>query len=258
VNLGAPSTEELVCLYLTAKSIVIERGFADEIAWQSSAALAEPTPAAFVREAAWVVLSAGMRESVVRNLFRQLSGAMYSFEPAALCRNRERARTAALTTFAHERKISAILDIAAMVSRIGPGGLHAALMDDPEPFLRSLPYIGPVTWRHLAKNLGLPIAKPDRHLTRLASATARGSVDELCDEIASWLGEPVAVVDLVLWRWSVLHAQECRRAACNPALHTAALCGQPPDTGRPTRPASSPSPVRNAPSAPGRGPRAGG
>jgi hypothetical protein len=254
VNPWAPSTEELVRLYLTAKSIVIERGFAHEITWQSSAALAEPTPTAFVREAAWVVLSAGMSESVVRGLFTQLSGAMYGFEPAALCRNRERAHAAALATFAHDRKISAILDIAATVSRIGPGDLHAALMDDPEPFLRSLPYIGPVTWRHLAKNLGLPVAKPDRHLARLASATARESVDQLCDEIASWLGEPVAVVDLVLWRWSVLHAQECRRAACNPALHRAAFYGQPPDPGRPTCSASSPSAVRRAPSALGAGP----
>jgi hypothetical protein len=222
MNGRAPSTEELVRLYLAAKSVVIERGFAQEIVWQSSAALAEATPTAFVREAVWVVLSAGMSESVVRSRFSRLSGAMYGFDPAAISQNRERARVTAIAAFAHKRKIDAVLDIAATVYRIGPDGLRTALMNDPEPFLRSLPYIGPVTWRHLAKNLGLPAAKADRHLTRLALATARSSVDGLCDEIAKWLGEPVAVVDLVLWRWSVLHARECRRP-WNPMFH-----GSPP------------------------------
>jgi hypothetical protein len=218
MNQRQPSTEELVHLYLTAKTFVIERGFAHEIAWQSSAALAEPNPSVFMREAAWVVLSAGMSESVIRGLFSRLSTAMYGFDPVTLSRNRERARVAALPTFGHERKISAILDIAAMLCRIGPDGLRAALTDDPEAFLRSLPYIGPITWRHLAKNLGLPVAKPDRHLVRLASAVGRESVDGFCDEIARWLGEPVAVVDLVLWRWSVLLARDGRRT-CLPVLH---------------------------------------
>jgi hypothetical protein len=218
MNPCQPSTEELVHLYLRAKNFVIDRGFAHEIAWQSSTALAEPSPSSFVREAAWVVLSAGMSESVVRRLFSRLSVAMYGFDPVALSRHRERARVAALTTFGHERKISAILDIAAVVSHMGPDGLRTALTEEPEPFLRSLPYIGPVTWRHLTKNLGLPMAKPDRHLVRLALAVGRESVDGLCDEIARWLGEPVAVVDLVLWRWSVLNARECRRTGL-PVLH---------------------------------------
>lgn len=218
MNPSQPTTEELIYLYLTAKKFIIDRGFAHEITWQSSTALTEPSPPAFMREAAWVVLSAGMSESVVRGLFSRLSAAMCDFDPVMLSRNREGARAAALAIFGHERKIGAILDIAAAVCRIGPDAIRAELTDDPEGFLRSLPYIGPITWRHLAKNLGLPVAKPDRHLARLAHAVGRESVDGLCDEIARWLGEPVAVVDLVLWRWSALHARECRRT-CNPVLH---------------------------------------
>ena len=71
---------------------------------------------------------------------------------------------------------------------------------DSEGFLRALPYIGPVTWRHLAKNLGARVAKADRHLVRPAAATDRPNVDTLCDEIPGWLGKPVAVVDVVLRR----------------------------------------------------------
>jgi hypothetical protein len=67
-----------------------------------------------------------------------------------------------------------------------------------------------VTWRHLAKILGAPVAKADRHLVRLDAAAGRPSADVMCDVIGRWIGEPVAVVDIVLWRWSVLHAQDCR------------------------------------------------
>jgi hypothetical protein len=66
-----------------------------------------------------------------------------------------------------------------------------------------MPYIGPVTWRHLAKNVGVAVAKPDRHLVRLSIALGRSSVDELCHEIAELVADPVSVVDVVLWRWSV-------------------------------------------------------
>ena len=71
MNPRQPSTEELVQLYLTAKTFVIERGFAHEIAWQSSPALAETSPSAFVREAAWVVLSAGILLTLILVLLRQ-------------------------------------------------------------------------------------------------------------------------------------------------------------------------------------------
>lgn len=198
------STEELIRLYLNAKRAVIDRGFADEIIWQSSTRHLEVVPTVFLREAAWVVLSAGMSESVVRAVFERLSSAMYGFDPIKLSASQQHARAAALAVFHHHRKIDAVLAIADTISNIDVESLRAALRHEPEEFLRSLPYIGPVTWRHLAKNLGIAVAKPDRHLKRFASVTARSSADSLCEEISQWLGEPIEVVDLVLWRWSVL------------------------------------------------------
>jgi hypothetical protein len=215
---NAPSTDELVQSYLTAKRVVVDGGFAHEIARQAAAGLVTLTPAAFVREAAWVVLSSGMRESVVRALFGRLASALREFDPAVLSAERPAARAAALTVFRHEGKVNAILNIAVTADHLGEDGLREALRADPRQFLGSLPYVGPVTWRHLAKNLGVPVAKPDRHLVRVARATARPSVDVLCDEISAWLGEPVPVVDVVLWRWSVLHSRVCRER-CDSVLH---------------------------------------
>jgi hypothetical protein len=219
VHAERPSTELLVRQYLAAKRAVIEAGYAEEIAWQATAQQ-RPTfaPPVFASEAAWVVLSAGMRESVVRCLFEDLSDAMYQFDPVALPSNRRRARSRALHVFDHPGKIDAILDIAATAGDLGEAGLRQAVERDAEMFLRSLPYVGPVTWRHLAKNLGMPIAKPDRHLVRVVEATGRASVDSLCDEISAWLGEAVSVVDIVLWRWSVLHSSHCT-GDCNAPLH---------------------------------------
>jgi hypothetical protein len=214
----AMPTDALVVRYLHAKRVVLEAGHAPEIAWQARAGGARLTAAAFVREAAWVVLSAGMSEAVVRAKFPALERALRSFRPERIAADPSAARAAALAVFGHERKVDAILSIAAAVRELGDAELRARLEADPEGFLRALPYIGPVTWRHLAKNLGAPVAKADRHLVRLAAAAGRPDVDTLCDEISGWLGEPVAVVDVVLWRWAVLHAAACP-APCDGLPH---------------------------------------
>ncbi|WP_299956902.1 hypothetical protein [uncultured Modestobacter sp.] len=211
-------TDVLVVRYLQAKRAVLEAGHAAEIAWQARAGGARLTAAAFVREAAWVVLSAGMSEAVVRAKFPALERALHHFHPGRIAADPFAARTAALAVFGHARKVDAILSIATTALELGDAELRARIKGDPEEFLRALPYIGPVTWRHLAKNLGAPVAKADRHLVRLAAATGRPDVDTLCDEISGWLGEPVAVVDVVLWRWAVLHAAACP-ATCDGVPH---------------------------------------
>jgi hypothetical protein len=211
-----PSTDQLVHVYLAAKRVVVNSGYAHEIACQS---VVEPlTPQRFVREAAWVILCTGMSEAVVRRLFPQFINQLGGLNPTWLTLNAVTARRRALRIFGHEGKIASILSIADIACRLGQDGLDQG-MQDPEPFLRSLPYIGPVTWRHLAKNLGVPVAKADRHLIRFAKSARRASVDDLCAEISAWLGEPIPVVDIVLWRWSTLHSRSCGKG-CSCLLHS--------------------------------------
>lgn len=202
------STDQLVRIYLNAKRRVVDDGYAQELVWQHTAAREPVTPRRFVEEAAWVVLCTGMSEAVVRRRFPTLTQVFGDFEPRWMSEHRTLIRGNALAVFGHKRKIDAILDIAATVGGLGIDDLRE-VMREPEPFLVALPYVGPVTWRHLAKNLGAPVAKADRHLVRLAHAVGRASVDDLCDEIADWIGDPVSVVDIVLWRWSVMHANAC-------------------------------------------------
>lgn len=203
------STDELVRAYLAAKRTVVNSGYAHEVAWQS-AATGPLTPQRFVHEAAWVILCTGMSEAVVSRLFPQFVDRLGDLNPEWLAAHATTARTRALRIFGHEQKIDSIMRIADRARALGADGLRHS-MRDPEPFLRGLPYIGPVTWRHLAKNLGAPVAKADRHLARFAKTAGRPSVDDLCAEISAWLGDAVPVVDVVLWRWSVLHARSCGR-----------------------------------------------
>lgn len=213
-----PNTEELVRRYLVAKRLVMTAGFDTEIAWQSSVSISEVTARSFLRESAWVILSAGMRETVVRRRFPILALALHDFCPRAIA-NDPRVRSAALGAFNHERKVDAILNIAEGVGRLGTIRLRKRLTHDPGSFIGSLPFMGPATSRHLAKNLGLNVAKPDRHLLRLTAATGRQHPDDLCGQIARWIGDPIAVVDLVLWRWATLHQRSCSVMLCDGLPH---------------------------------------
>jgi len=117
-----------------------------------------------------------------------------------------RVDTAALAVFASPRKIDAILEIVAHVHARGFRQVKTDISVKGVDYLRQLPFMGPATSFHLAKNLGLDVVKPDRHLVRIAEATGHSTPDELCQEIAREVGDRVAVVDLVLWRYANLRS----------------------------------------------------
>lgn len=213
-----PATHDLISSYVIAKREVVRAGYIDEIAWQHRTRVADVDHISFTREAAWVVLSAGMREQVVRSIFGRLGDALHHWDPHEIARD-EGAPARALTVFRHQGKINAIRSIANTAAALTADELRALLQEDPRRFLLRLPYVGPVTWAHLAKNLGMEVVKADRHLVRLARACRRLSAADLCFEIGSWLDEPVSVVDLVLWRYSVLHAQHCSISRCDRPPH---------------------------------------
>lgn len=206
VRTFGPLRTDLASDYIRRKRAVVDAGFEWEICWQSARARRPPsqiTSASLLQEHAWVVLSTGMAESVVRAVFPRFAHALHDFHPDAIVVDRQASSFRARAVFNHERKVDAIVEAAAMLNRTDLVDLVELLHRDTETFLRGLPYIGPVTWRHLAKNLGQNIVKPDRHLTRLARAAGL-PVDEMCDQISAQVGDCVAVVDIVLWRSCVL------------------------------------------------------
>jgi len=99
------------------------------------------------------------------------------------------------------RKIDAIVNAAFHVAQSGFENISKEVQQDPIGTLRAIPYIGPVTAYHLAKNLGMCTAKPDRHLNRYAVAMGFLDAHDLCRIIAENTNEPINVVDLILWRY---------------------------------------------------------
>jgi hypothetical protein len=196
-------TNAMAVAYRKAKETVIRAGFRDEIFWQESVNIDYVTESDFLREHAWVTMSAGMQERVIRKCFRGVASSFYNFQSAkVIVENKCACRRTALRYFNNQRKIDAIIIMAQKIYTEGFEKFKGCLYLSPLETLRSLPYIGPVTCFHLAKNIGIQVAKPDRHLTRLAHYAGYDDVQLFCRDISIQAGDSVPVVDIVLWRFA--------------------------------------------------------
>jgi len=188
--------------YRKAKREVLSLGYANEITWQQSQSPMLVGEQEFLREAAWVVYCSGFRESVVRRYFDFISLCFCDWQSAyEIAEKRHQCVTAAMQVMRNWRKHEAVAEIAARVAVSGFESFKERLIAEPIETLCALPFIGSVTSLHLAKNLGFDVAKPDRHMLRLQAYLGFSDVGAMCDAIAKASGDPVRVVDVVLWRY---------------------------------------------------------
>lgn len=191
--------------FLLARTFVSEKGYLNEILWQNSISLEFLTENTFLQEYAWVVLNSGMREAVVRKKFHLVSKSFYLWESASkIADDAEVCVRAALEFFRHEPKIRAVAATAELLATEGFGKFKNRLETSGLATLRELSYIGPITQYHLAKNIGINVAKPDRHLVRIANLFGYKTVQEFCGDVAEQSCSKVAVVDVVFWRFATL------------------------------------------------------
>lgn len=154
-----------------------------------------------------MILSAGMAEFVIRSKFPDITTSFLEWKSArSISDNAEECVANALCHFRHEGKIRAIARAAKTLSA-APSfeDLKGRILRDPIRELQTFAYIGPITAFHVAKNIGIAVAKPDRHLDRLARSSGFESVGEFCGTIACFLGEDIRLVDSVLWRFATIH-----------------------------------------------------
>lgn len=197
-----PDVPGALRIYARATDYIVAAGLDHEVAWQRDSNLASVSESMLLREAAWVVLCCGFRESVVRRVFDHISLCFCDWDSAAaIVESYPACYLAAQASFRAKSKLSAIVEIARRVDAIGFDVLKPALIADPIITLRQFPYIGPITVWHLAKNLGFDAPKPDRHLVRLAERLGFTGPKEFCTAIAGTNGEAVKVIDLVIWRY---------------------------------------------------------
>jgi hypothetical protein len=201
----AIAPQRLAETYLDAKEYVIAEGYAYELD-QQAALLGRPLRESdFLREAAWVILSSGFRESSVRRLFPSITTSFHGWSSANFIAPRiSECRRNALRVFAHAKKINAICTIIITVNNVGFRMVRESIRDEGLQYLMRFPFVGPVTGLHLLKNIGFDVAKPDRHLSNIARCTGYSSVSELCLTIHAATGDDVSEIDTVLWRYATI------------------------------------------------------
>jgi len=141
------------------------------------------TAAQFAAEAIYVICNSGMSNRVAVPIFERCMAALRRGESAK-------------AVFGHKDKAAAIDTIWRRRGRLFRQFRQTA---DLVEFCSTLPWVGPVTKFHLAKNLGADVAKPDVHLNRLAEPEGI-TAQELCERLAQETGYRAATVDLILWR----------------------------------------------------------
>jgi hypothetical protein len=168
--------------FLRLEAVLREAGYGPTIDWSEK--VTAPVDAdAFACEAIYVVCNSGMKNTVAATI-------------AARCIAALQQGHSATTVFGHPGKAPAIDSIWTKRQKLFArfSSVDAKLED-----LLELPWIGPVTMYHLAKNLGADEAKPDIHLERLARRD-RTTTQRLCKRLARATGYRKATVDSILWR----------------------------------------------------------
>lgn len=141
------------------------------------------TSHAFAAEAIWVILCSGMKAQIARKIQEKVTDAILDNRPVS-------------SVFGHKGKAAAIDNIWKNRDRLFDEYEQA---EDKLTYLQGLPWIGPITKYHLAKNLGMDVAKPDRHLVRIAESYGIDTF-QLCRKLSEETGFKIATVDYVIWR----------------------------------------------------------
>lgn len=170
-----------------------EAGHQADSAW--SEALVPPRTAdAFAEAAVYVIVNSGMKYTVAQRIYQRC---------LAKLRNGKKVRRA----FGHPGKAKAIDRIWSRREALFREYQQA---EDKLEFCSWLPWVGPVTKYHLAKDLGVDVAKPDVHLARLARRD-RTTVERMCRRLAGLTGYRVATIDTILWRACAIGVLDSKR-----------------------------------------------
>lgn len=168
--------------YLDLKQGVINKGYEQDIAWAEDIKKCNDS-AEFCQQYIFVLCNSGMKAQIAAVIYQRILQAIIDNVDIS-------------DVFGHKGKVGAMKAIIKAHKTTFQEYLKS---ENKLEFCESLPWIGPITKYHLAKNLGENFIKPDRHLVRIAKEY---NIDpfELCDKLAEITGDNLHTVDTVLWR----------------------------------------------------------
>ena len=142
--------KSLIEFYKKAKQICIDSGYGHEIQYVEERHFKDIDVDTFFGEYAFVVLSSGISNKAAESMYEKFM------------------KTQKMSSVKHPGKRKALEK--AGREHFQWFDLLTKCKDDGSriQFIQTLPYMGPATSYHLARNLGIDCAKPDRHLKRIA------------------------------------------------------------------------------------------
>ncbi len=197
------SDQQLRFAYLNCRNWIASSGYKDDIVCQGSRSFDLVTQQDLAREFVFVLLNSGMSSKVIDKVwpeFRRILGDFKNLDN--IVRGRRHLEPKLLILFGNKKKVDGIFKGLDIIKQLPFEYFRYKIVSNGIHELERLPFIGPVTVYHLAKNLGIQVAKPDRHLVRIAEASGFDDVQDFCNHVSSLTGDKVAVVDIVLWHWA--------------------------------------------------------
>lgn len=173
---------DILGFYNKATEYIINHGFAHEISMVRTREFKNLTARYFLEEYVYVVCNAGMRNQVAEKIYMK----WIKFGSDTLNHKGKRAAI----ELAEGNYTDWFIKLKSCKD-----------LNEQLDYLQTLPWIGPITKYHLARNLGVDVAKPDRHLVKLAKRFEFDTVQEMCESISKQTNERVGVIDVILWRY---------------------------------------------------------
>lgn len=173
---------EIIEFYNQAKRDIVQKGYEKEIGWVEQRKFSDQNVTTFFGEYMYVVINSGMKNQIAESIYR-------------------RAIKAGMSAVGHPQKRKALELGMKMKEQWFKELKEKETFAERLEYLETLPFIGPITKYHLARNLGIDVAKPDRHLVRIAKQFGYSDVQQMCKEVSEKTGDRIGTVDLVLWRF---------------------------------------------------------
>ena len=152
----------------------------------------------FLRSYCFVVYASGMKYQTIDGIFADLSKSFKYFNIVKL--SKMNSLKEPLRVFNLERKARNFLDGAQLIAKEGFGDFKERVSKQGMDALERLPGIGPITKKHLAKNIGLAdVAKNDRWLVKASKITGWLCPEDMVDFLSEATREKRHVIDVAIW-----------------------------------------------------------
>jgi len=175
------------------------------------------SPDEFAKRTIYVVLAGGFKQQTAKEYHKRIMNFLYL---TVSIDDKNMLVSGLLKIFRNRNKINAIADIWQNRKKycMRYYDLFSKPLQMKLDYLEELPFIGPITKNHLARNLGEDVPKYDIWIQRLGVLySGRSDLEEkinnskldnevkvVCDEMFKFVkhetGLPVGYIDLVLWR----------------------------------------------------------